>query len=456
MFKFITSGTIFSLLLFLAGLGSYLYFFQLQAHQPFAWELRHYLLGQKMNQGFILYQDIVENIAPLAAYTYSLLHFLAVPLQLFPILGAVLIGLQGLIFQRTIQRFDLLPNLGYLPFFVYVSLFFVSKELWTFSPALLGLTFMLLAWSEIIYQQRGLNANDRVFLVGIFLGMASLFFLSYTFFIFWGLYALIGYTGVNLRQILLYLVGFLAPFIGIISWLNYNDSLGALWEVFRASAFTFHWNNTENFSHIFLTYLPGLLLMLLGFHKLATSGKIRANAQKAQQTNFGWLLISLLFLYSIPNYTRNNLVVFLPAFCLLGLQVFTLYKSKVWKEAFVWLLAINLFICQQIELKEDGKVQLQAAKLPLNQEKLLVLGPQMEEYLHNQMSGPFINWDLSKNLFENLNDYEKVILLTNLFEKDPPHYIYDPDHTFKNIKSRIPNIASRYVETQNNLFQRVR
>ena len=452
MFSYLKSERLIILLIFLICL---LYWVQtdfVKDTSPLTWELRQFLIGQKISEGFILYQDIIENIAPLSAYTFSFIHLLGIPLEGATYLGISLVLLQGFIFQSTIKRFDFFPNLGYFPFILLVSLFFISKETWTLSPSLLGLTFMLLAWSEIIYQQRGLTANDRVFLIGIYIGIGSLFFLSYTFFVFWGLYALIGYTGVNLRQILLYLVGFLLPFFSFLTWLNYTENLGSLWNVFQESAFQFNWKNTENFTHIFITYLPGILVMLLGLYKLSTSGKIRANAQKAQQTNFGWLLISLLFLYTIPNYSKANLVVFNPAFCFLGLQIFALNKSKLYNELLFWTIALCIFITHSVEKKNDQLSYLPKPKLAIRNEKLLVLGPQLEEYLSNKMSGPFVNWELSKFLFKDLNNYENVILLTNLFEKDPPTYIYDPELTFKNLQTKIPNIGLKYRESSRNLY----
>ncbi len=454
MFRFLKSGSILSLILFLGILSFYIIWTQNLHQFPFSWELRYFLLGKKINEGFLLYQDISENIAPASAIIYALLNLFSVPLSILPYLASLLIVLQGVIFQRTIQRYDLLPNLGYLPFILFAGCFFVSLELWSLSPALLGLTFILLAWSEIIRQQRGLTANDRVFLVGIYIGLGSLFFFSYTFFIIWGFYALIAFTGVNFRQVLLYFVGCVVPFILIFSWLNYTENLSSLVEVFQNSAFQLKLIDSDNLPHILLTYLPGLLIAIVGFYKLASSSKIRANAQKAQQTNFGWILLSILLLFTLPNYSRYNLVVFIPGFCLLGLQVFYLFKNNWVKESIFWALCILFFISHQIEQKIDVNQLLPKGKLPLRNEKLLVLGPNIEEYLENQISGPFIHWELSKNLFVDLNQYEKVITLTTLFEKDPPKYIYDPENVFKNLQKRIPNIGLKYQESGKNLFKR--
>lgn len=455
MLRFLKSGSSISLLLFIAASFFFIYS-KIENHSiPFAWELRYFLLGEKLNQGFRLYQDILENIAPASAAIYSLLHLFSIPLKLTPLIAIGIIGIQGIIFQLTIQKFDLLPKLGYLPFMIYVSMFFISMELWSLSPALMGLTFLILAWNEIVYQQRGLQANDRVFLIGLHLGLASLFFFSYAFFLWWGLYALIAYTGVNFRQIILFLVGFIFPYLISISYLNYTENLGSLFQVFQASAFHFNVIKSKDLYHIFISYLPGLTIAIMGFYILLSTNKIRTNAKKAQQSNFAWIVLSIILLFTLPNYSRYNLVFFIPGFCLIGFHIFFLFKKPWAQELNIWITISLLFISQQIEFKQDKSEFLKLGKLPFKNEKLLILGPQIEEYLNNKMSGPFINWELSKSLFENINDYEKVITLTELFEKNPPTYIFDPEKTFKRIQTKIPNIGLKYREFGNNIFKRV-
>ena len=87
---------------------------------------------------------------------------------------------------------------------------------------------------------------------------------------------------------------------------------------------------------------------------------------------------------------------------------------------------------------------------------LLVLGPQLEEYLANRMTGPFVNWEISKGLFTDLNQYEKVIILTNLFEKDPPNYIYDPENTFKNILDDLIKLAGIQPKSSSDASRSIR
>jgi hypothetical protein len=78
---------------------------------------------------------------------------------------------------------------------------------------MLGLTFLLLAWNEILAQQSTLKVTDRVFLIGLYIGIASIFFLSYALFLFWAILSLLFYSSINLRQIILLIIGWLEVII---------------------------------------------------------------------------------------------------------------------------------------------------------------------------------------------------------------------------------------------------
>ena len=91
--------------------------------QPYTWEFKNFLIGQNLNQGYRIYKDVRENIGPLSANFNQLIDFLNIPITWNAYLATGIIILQAIVFQRTISRYSLLPNLGNLPFFIY-SLFF--------------------------------------------------------------------------------------------------------------------------------------------------------------------------------------------------------------------------------------------------------------------------------------------------------------------------------------------
>ncbi len=67
MFQFLRSNASITFFL-LVGMWTIATFAFVQADiSPLGWELKNYLLGQKLNEGFRMYQDIRDNSGPLSA-----------------------------------------------------------------------------------------------------------------------------------------------------------------------------------------------------------------------------------------------------------------------------------------------------------------------------------------------------------------------------------------------------
>jgi len=107
------------------------------------------------------------------------------------------------------------------------------------------------------------------------------------------------------------------------------------------------------------------------------------------------------------------------------------------------------------EWNEVGQQRILTQKLQIRNEKLMVLGPQIEEYQNNQMTGPFVNWELSKSLFANLNQYKTIIMMHDYFAKDMPAYIYDPENNFKKLGHYLPELTNQYSLIDAHLYKKI-
>jgi hypothetical protein len=112
MFQFIKSNSLISILLFLVAGGFFAFLQTQQGFSYFPWEIKNYLIGQKLNQGFRLYKDIRDNTGPFATGFYQLLDFLSIPLSSNPYISFGIISLQAYIFHQTIKQFELMPKMG--------------------------------------------------------------------------------------------------------------------------------------------------------------------------------------------------------------------------------------------------------------------------------------------------------------------------------------------------------
>ncbi|MEY4525935.1 MAG: hypothetical protein RIR57_1305 [Bacteroidota bacterium] len=454
MLQFIKSNSLISILLFCL-VGGFLAFVQTQqGFTYFPWEIKNYLIGQKLNQGFRLYKDIRDNTGPFATGFYQLLDFFSIPISSNPYIAFSIICLQAYLFQRCILQFDLMPKLGGLAFGIYLFLFHLTREFYVPDPALLGLTFLLLTWKEIIQQQKTLLVNDRVFLVGVYLATATLLVPAYFWVLPWAILSLLFYSGISIRQIILVLIGYL--FVITITSLvfSFRGNLPYLWQVYRQSVFTFQLISWEESKLVLLTFAPAFLLGIWGLYKVVGNPKIRAHAQKAQQTTIIWFFFSFLSMANFPSFHRINFVILLPPLAYFGLNIFYVIKKNWQKELVFVLLVASVFILAKQDYKEGEMTIKQKPLLSISGQKLLVLGPEIDEYLHNEMAGPFVNWELAKPLLSQLNSYKNVITVQEYFAKDQPTYIYDSEGYLSKIGQYLPSITQQYVLVSPKLYRK--
>jgi len=455
MFQFLRSNASIPLIIMLAIWGLVTFIFVQADIEPFYWELKNHLIGQKLNEGFLMYQDIRDNSGPFSAGFFQLLDAMSIPFSLNAYWASGLVVFQAFIFQRTIRRFELMPPLGNLPFFIYAIFFHFSLEFFIPSAALMGLCFLMLAWQEVVKQQSTLNVDDRVFLIGLFIGAAGLCYPSYYLFIFWGILSLVFYSGINIRQMLLVLVGFLI--INIITGLvyTYHGNFPYLIEVFQNSAIQFHAPLWGQLQEIGWAFIPALGFAIFGFWKVVENPKIKSSGQKAQQTNLIWIFTSIAATFTLPATASNNLLFFLPALAYFSLNSFFLLKKYWIREMMLWLMLGLTYFSLEWDWKLQIDKRIKPSEISLKNEKLMVLGHQIEAYRNNQMAGPFVNWDLSKYIFDELDQYKTVVLLDQYMTKDPPNYIYDPSDKFKNVQHFLPYLKTRYKETSKHVYKRV-
>ena len=454
MFQFLKSNASISLLFILIiWVISTLVFVQWNI-PPYVWELKNFLIGQKLNEGFRMYQDIRDNTGPLSVGIFQLLDTFHFPITWNPYLAMGIVIFQAYIFQQTCKQFDLMPDLGNVPFFIYALFFHFSLDFLIPSAALMGLTFLLLAWREIIKQQSTLQVDDGVFLLGIYIAAAALCYPSYFYFLFWGFLSLAFYSGVQIRQLLLVLVGFLLTLLitGLIY--GYHGNLPYLIQLFKQSALVFKKPNIDQLSHVAWAYVPAFSLGIYGLWTLISNPKIRSNGQKAQQTNLIWIFTSFIALFTIPATESNNFIFFMPAFAYYTLNLFFVLKKYWIKE----LLLLTIMGITWISLQHDWNAydtnRVTNGKLPFKNEKLMVLGPEIAEYQQNSMAGPFVNWELAEPLFADLNQYGTIVVLDHYFSLDPPTYIYDTSGKFKSVRAYLPYLNNQYTEIAPQLYKR--
>jgi len=439
------------LLLLLLLLYIPLFIFEPQLTVP---ELRGILLGEKQNEGYRMYSEVVDNTAPLAAWTHELMDSLfGRSLMVRHILALIIIFLQAAYVGILFISKKALSENTFIPSFLFVVLFFFSWDTLSLSNELLGSGFLLLALNNIFQEIEFRNERDEsIFNVGLCISLASLFAFSFIVYLFCAILILLLFTRSNLRKYLLLIFGFLLPHLLALSISYIRGSTDDIWRYFYLSNLSFE--RTQLVTARTLLTLSALPLAYLAISLVMLNREARFSKYQSQilQATLLWLLFSFFFVLYSKDLRPQTLIVFIPGLSLLFTHFLLLIRRKKFVEMNAWILFAGIvsvaYLARFDRIKSIDYSTLLVApdtERNFNGKRLLVLGEEMHHYQNSNVATPFLNWRLSRHIFENPDYYENVTKVYDAMKKDAPEIILDKRDLMADFFQRMPEIGARYT-----------
>ncbi|GAB3734635.1 hypothetical protein GCM10028816_35140 [Spirosoma lituiforme] len=423
-------------------------------------ELNWMIVGEQMNQGYLLYRDIWDSVSPLSALVYWGIHsvFGRSPLMLHG--AATLVSIfQIVYFNYLINNRDVYPDRSFWPGLIYMLFLHLSFDCLTLSPVLMSTSFLLLAFGTLIKQMDRRGATDEVFEVGFYIGIAALFYLPSALFILWAILSLLFYTGATFRQYSLSLFGFLFPFAAIVLIYYLWDSLDDFNRNLLSSVFRVRQYSLSDFKSLIAALFIPLGLGVLGFLSLFNRpGRYVNFQQRVQQIMALWFVVAVLTIALMPFLAPMVFLSFVPPMAYFAYYYFeNIRKAWLAEIIFISAFALTLLLFYQgalglipgADLGRLSSLQVRPSPLPDNitNRHVLIIGEDLSAYRQNQLATPYLNWDLAKYDLKNLDNYESVINVFDHFRKDPPDYIIDRENVIDKLFQRAPALALKYEKT---------
>ena len=171
------------------------------------------------------------------------------------ILTALLIWFQALLFQSALRQEKTFSTTGYRAAAVYV-LAAASLQAW-FTPALVGMTFLVAAFRRLVPIQPEHDADKALYDVGLFIGLAGLLYLPFTLFVLFGFLAFLILRSPNTRELLLFISGLVTlPILFVVAEFVWND-LNAWW------FYRWFYPILDPAKFILELFVPGFIAMLV-------------------------------------------------------------------------------------------------------------------------------------------------------------------------------------------------
>jgi hypothetical protein len=418
-------------------------------------ELRNLLLGEKQNEGYGMYEEVVDNSAPLAAWTHEILDTLfGRSLLVRDILAFIIIFLQSAYVGVLFISKKVFSENTFIPSFFFSLLFFFSHDTLSLSNELLGSGFLLLALNNLFQEIEFRNQSDEsVFNVGLCVSLASLFAFSFSVYLPGAAVILLLFTRSSIRRFLLLIFGFLLPHLLAISVSYVNGSTAEIWNYFYLSNLSFERDvfvSTKTLLTLAAIPIVYIVVSLIILNREARFSKYQS---QILQTVFIWLVFSFLFVLYAKDLRPQTLIVFIPGVAFLFTHFFLLIRRKKFIQLNAWILLIGIVTVAylarfgQIDAVNYSKLFLgteDSELSPVKGKRILVLAPGAELYKNNFLATPFLNWNLSEGIFRNPDYYENVTQVYHAFKTDPPEMVIDPENLLAKFLERMPEIKSSY------------
>lgn len=426
-------------------------------------ELKDLLLGEKQNEGYEMYQDVVDNSAPLAAWTHEMLDSLfGRSILMRHILAFIVIFLQSAYVGFLFISKKVFSENTYIPSFLFALLFFFSYDTLSLSNEILGSGFLLLALTNIFQEIEFRNERDEsIFNVGFSISLASLFAFAFIVYLPCAVIILLLFTRINLRKFLLLIFGFLLPHLLSISIAFLNNSTAEIWEYFYLSNLSFE--RTEYVNARTLLTLSAIPLVFFVISLIMLNREARFSKYQSQilQSVFVWLAFSMLFILYTKDLRPQCLIVFIPGLAFLFTHFFLLIRRKKFIQMNSWILFVGIISVAYLSRFEKmssvdySRLWVKNDVNEITGKRILVLDDTFDLYHHNFLATPFLNWSVAHDIFRNPGYFENLTQVYRSFKKDPPDLILDKDNLLAEFFKRMPEIQPLYRRQGDRYIRRV-
>ncbi len=413
-------------------------------------ELSWTLVGERMGDGLSIYKDIADNTGFLSAQVYWVLDVLFDrSVFAYRFFAFLLLLIQGFTFNEILNRTNILGQKTVLPMLFYGLLSFLFFELRTLSPPLMANTFLLLALSSLLKRFKSGSSDHGVYVIGFYIGIAALFYAPSLVFLLLAFLSLLLYTNTNFRRYLLLFLGAIFPSLMVGMYFYWKGSFelfildGWYYPLFSAGITL---ADVKGVSMVL--FLPALLLLFAIIRVFGAGSYINYQVQ-CQGLMVMWLLFGTTTLFLAHEKAAFALYPIIPAVAFF-LSFYLVVSKKAWvRESFFYLFLGTLFyfgygrLTGASEFTGEDRLSVGQETVP-SYGKVLVLGDDLAPYETNAVATRFLDWQLSKKYFLDLDSYYNVSQVYSNMMADLPDAIFDQEGVMDKLFVRIPDLKGLY------------
>jgi hypothetical protein len=423
-------------------------------------EIEWFAVGEKINNGFLLYKEIWTDIPPLSALVFATITYLFGKSTLaLQILSIIVVMIQITIFSFAINQYDTQTEKNYLGSFIYALMASIYVGFNSLSPALLSATFALLALHNLLYIIKNGPAFNSVFYTGIWISISTLFFFPNIAYLVAILATLLILTKLQAQSVFVFLFAFMFPYACVGIYFYANNAFAEFDTHFIDSSLILINNNFFGLETILYVFGFAILVFLLSIAMLVSSNQFINFQTRCHQLMFFWLICGAFSFFISDKITLTHFTVMLPAVVFVNTQYFLLLKNN-WKtnlyfSLFVFYLVIISFANFRFNLDFKSKILADITNIKHTNKRILNLGESNLYYFKNSLATPFLEWKHAEYLFKNLENYRNIATIYDGIKNDMPEIIIDENNYFEQVLEKIPEFKLIYKKTGNTTWEKI-
>jgi hypothetical protein len=427
-------------------------------------ELSWFLIGEKINDGWVMYKGVDDNTGVLSSIVYAFVNFVAGrSTALFDTINIIVVFIQAILLNFTINENNLLKTKTYVPALLYVVVTTIFFDFYTLSPPMMATTFLIISLRYLFQQMKQQKKDSSVFMMGFYVGVAGLFYTPAILFIFLLLFSVLLYSSSSLRSLFLVFVGFLFPLITVGLYYYWNNALALYLNDILVYSFTElnYWYLPLE-AILFLSAIPTALTIWAIVRLFSGTGYVNYQVN-ARSVMLFYIVIAVITFFVSPKKSTFHLFLFVPALAYILGDYFLNIKSNVIQGlqfisffVLVWSLGYmyddspflsNNFVSSK-NIVVDAKKYKQVGKI-------LVLGDDVDYYMNNTLATGYLNWQVAKQHFKDLSYLPKLSTMHKSFLKELPDAIIDKEGVIPKVFDRLPDLKALYVHSEDGIYYRI-
>ncbi|HET8859803.1 hypothetical protein [Marivirga sp.] len=435
--------------------------------EPLIYETNWLLIGEALNSGKDLYKDLVSPIAPLAGWIYMVIEFIfGKSILVLHILSLLLVTYQFSLFNNIMLRNKAYNENSYIPALIYALMMFTFYDFFTFSPALISLTFILLVLDNIYLRIENKLQDATILKTGIYMGLAVLFYLPSIFFLIATLLSFALLTSLVLRRYLLFIYGFSFPIIGTLIYFYWKDGLTSLYSQWINFNIFHSIDPILDFQSIFIIAIFPTIIFVFALYKTFSASRFTNYQVRVQQVMFIMFLAACGSWWFSEQQAPFELLVFIPSFSFFIIHFVFQIKRRIRAEIFsigfsIIIISItytifyqNSPICSYGDFNKLKKQESIYEKV-INGKSTMILGGQTSNYAGaEKIATRYYHPQLSQVLLEEMTEKERLIALFDDIQKNEPEVILDFTGFFQKNHQELNFTKVSYQQKSTNFYVR--